>query len=151
VSREAVFHLLDRAECDALLMSQSVGRLAFSFRDRVDIEPIHYVYENGWIFGRTSFGTKVNMLAHHPWVAFEVDEVTALFAWRSVVVHGRIEFPDPEGAPIERALYARAVAAFRRLVADAFTDNDPTPAREIVFGLAVLEISGRAAMPPAGP
>lgn len=148
MSREAVFHLLDRAECDALLLSQSVGRLAFTFRDRVDIEPIHYVYEDGWIFGRTQFGTKINILAHHPWVAFEVDEVTALFEWRSVVVHGRIEFPDGEGAPHEREQFARAVAAFRRLVPDAFTTNDPTPARELVFGISVQEITGRAATPP---
>ncbi len=142
--------MLERAECDALLASQSVGRLAFSFRDRVDVEPIHYVYENGWIFGRTQFGTKVNILAHHPWIAFEVDDVRALFEWRSVVVHGRIQFPDAEGAPTERDLHARAVAAFQRLVPDAFTDNDPTPARDLVFAIAVQEITGRAASPPAG-
>ncbi len=148
MTREAVFHLLDRAECDALLASQSVGRLAFSFRDRVDVEPIHFVYESGWLFGRTQFGTKVNILAHHPWIAFEVDDVRALFDWRSVVVHGRIQFPDVGGAPSERELHARAVAAFQRLVPDAFTDDDPTPARDLVFAIAVQEITGRAATPP---
>jgi hypothetical protein len=145
-----VFHLLEREECDAVLASQSVGRLAFTFRDRVDIEPIHFVYEPGWIFGRTQFGTKVNILAHHPWVAFEVDEVRALFDWRSVVVHGRIEFPDPEGSVTDRELHARSVAAFRRLVSDAFTDDDPTPARDLVFAIAVQDLTGRAASPPAG-
>ena len=107
-----MFHQLDRAECDALLASQSVGRLAFTFRDRVDIEPIHFVYQAGWIFGRTQLGTKLNVLAHHPWVAFEADSVQSLFEWQSVVVHGRIEFPDPDGSPTERAHYERAVAAF---------------------------------------
>jgi nitroimidazol reductase NimA-like FMN-containing flavoprotein (pyridoxamine 5'-phosphate oxidase superfamily) len=143
-----VFHLLNRAECDAVLAAQSVGRLAFAFRDRVDIEPIHYVYRDGAVYGRTQFGTKVTVLAHHPWVAFEVDQVRALFDWESVVIHGRIEFPDPDGSPPQREMYADAVAAFRTLVPAAFTDTDPTPARELVFVIAVAEITGRAASPP---
>jgi nitroimidazol reductase NimA-like FMN-containing flavoprotein (pyridoxamine 5'-phosphate oxidase superfamily) len=149
VSREVVFQLLSRAECDAVLASQSVGRLAFAFRDRVDIEPIHYVYQDGSIYGRTQFGTKATVLAHHPWVAFEVDHVRALFDWDSVVIHGRIEFPDPEGSLPQRALYDKAVTAFRTLVPAAFTVDDPTPARELAFVISVQEISGRAATPPA--
>jgi len=139
------FLQLERHECEVLLGRQQVGRLAFTFRDRVDIEPIHYVFADGKIFGRTQFGTKVNVLAHHPWVAFEVDEVDALFDWRSVVVHGRIEFPDPDGSTQERAQYARGVEVFRRLVPDAFSETDPTPDRELVFFIHVHEMSGRAA------
>jgi len=139
------FHVLDRAECEALLTSQHVGRLAFSFRDRVDIEPIHYVYANGRIYGRTQYGTKVNVLAHHPWIAFEVDEITALFEWRSVVVHGRIEFPDPEGSPRDVERFAQAVELFRTLVPTAFDVDDPTPARELAFVIPVQEMTGRAA------
>ena len=33
---------LDFAEIEAMLQSHRYGRLAFTFRDRVDIEPIHY-------------------------------------------------------------------------------------------------------------
>jgi hypothetical protein len=53
--------------------------------------------------------------------------VRALFDWDSVVIHGRIEFPDPEGSPPQREPGAKAVAAVRTLVAwSAFlTDDDP--------------------------
>lgn len=146
-SGTAQFHTLDRPACDALLAAQHVGRLAFSFRDRVDIEPVHYVYDDGHIYGRTQVGTKVDVLAHHPWVAFEVDEVEALFHWRSVVVHGRIAFPDPEGAPTEREQYERGVEVFRRLVPDAFTTADPTPTRDLVFVIVVQDVAGRSAEP----
>ena len=139
------FHVLDRAESEALLGRHNVGRIAYSFRDRVDIEPVHYVFEDGHIYGRTQFGTKVEVMAHHPWVAFEVDEVDALFEWRSVVVHGRIVFPDPIGPPDEAAQYARGMEVFRTLVPAAFTDADPTPARDIVFVLHINDMSGRAA------
>ncbi len=145
MTNQPVFHVLERAECEALLASQHVGRLAFTFRDRVDIEPIHFVYADGHIYGRTQYGTKVNVLAHHPWVAFEVDEINAMFEWRSVVVHGRITFPDPDGSPYDVERFAHAVEMFRRLVPTAFAADDPTPARELAFVIAVLEMSGRAA------
>ena len=137
-------HVLDRAECEALLMSQHVGRLAFSFRDRVDIEPLHYVYANGHIYGRTQYGTKVNVLAHHPWIAFEVDAITAQFEWRSVVAHGRIEFPDPDGSPQDVERFERAVEQFRTRVPTAFYADDPTPARALACVIAVQEMTGRA-------
>lgn len=145
MSDAPTFRELDRAAGEALLASQYVGRLAFTFRDRVDIEPVHFVYHAGVIYGRTQPGAKVDVLAHHPWVAFEVDAVHALFDWQSVVVHGRIEFPAAHGAPAERAKYQTGVEAFRRLVPTAFADGDPTPERTLVFVLPVAEMSGRAA------
>lgn len=147
MSEEPQFRVLDREACEALLARGSVGRLAFSHQHRVDIEPVHYVYRDGWIFGRTQRGTKVTELVHRPWVAFEVDDVRALFAWESVVAHGRVEFPDPADGPRERDLHARAVAAFRALIPAAFTEADPTPARTIVFAISVQELAGRAAAP----
>src|SRR5438105_5401 len=83
--RAPIFGVLDRAGCEALLARQRVGRLAFAFHDRVDIEPIHYAYEDGWLYGRTSHGSKLATVLHNPWVAFEVDEVRSHFDWESVV------------------------------------------------------------------
>lgn len=140
-----VFQELSRAECEALLTSHSVGRLAFAFRDRVDIEPVHYVYRAGWIYGRTQPGTKLTVLSHHPWVAFEVDEVEALFIWRSVVVHGRVEFPDVERGPRDQQKLDEARVALQSLVPGAFTDADPTPFRNVVFAMPVEDMTGRAA------
>ena len=145
-----VIQHLDRPSCEALLARHQVGRLAYTFRDRVDIEPIHYVYADGHVYGRTQYGTKVEVLAHHPWVAFEVDEVSALFAWRSVVVHGRMTFPNPDGSPEERAQYERGVERFRELVPTAFTATDPTPHRDLVFMILVHDMTGRSATPPQG-
>ena len=139
------FSVLTAAQCRALLASQHVGRMAFTFRDRVDIEPVHYVYRDGWIWGRTQHGTKVNILAHHPWVAFQVDHVEALFSWRSVVVRGRMEFPDPDGSVQEQERYAAGVGAIRSLIPEAFSEHDPTPDRDLIFMLPTEELAGRAA------
>ena len=50
-------------EIENILERNNVGRLAFSLHDRVDIQPIHYVYERGWLYGRTSEGDKIATLA----------------------------------------------------------------------------------------
>lgn len=62
---------LDEPGCRALLGRRSPGRLAFSFRDRVDIQPLNFVLDGEWIFGRTSEGEKMNTLRHHRWIAIQ--------------------------------------------------------------------------------
>jgi nitroimidazol reductase NimA-like FMN-containing flavoprotein (pyridoxamine 5'-phosphate oxidase superfamily) len=134
---------LDDIEARAFLARQHVGRLAFSLHDRVDIEPISYTFDGGWILGRTSVGTKLSTLAHHPWCAFETDHVVGPFEWTSVVAKGTFYLLDPEaGSP---DLYSKALASARSLVPDAFTSSDPAPHRGVLFGIYVNEITGRSA------
>ena len=140
---EVTFRELTLDESRALLKSQHVGRLAFTLRDRVDIEPINYVSDGEWIFGRTSKGAKLSTLLHHPWCAFEVDEVRGTFDWSSVVVKGTFYLLDPEiGSP---DTYRRAEKLLREFVPGTFGAKDPAPHRDIVFGIYAHEITGRSA------
>jgi uncharacterized protein len=138
-------HALDRARIDAILERNQVGRIAFSFHDRVDIQPIHYVYRDGWIYGRTSMGAKLRTVLHNCWVAFEVDEVEGIFRWRSVVVHGACYIFDPEGSPRERDAWERGVELLRTLLPETFTAADPVAFRSTIFRIHVDEATGREA------
>lgn len=137
------FRELTTEECHALLARQHVGRIAFTLHDRVDIEPIGYVSDGEWIFGRTSVGTKLATLLHHPWCAVETDEVRDMFDWDSVVVKGTFYILDPEeGSP---GTYERAQKLLRKLVPGTFSQRDPTPHRVFLFGIFMREVSGRSA------
>ncbi|MGZ8376116.1 MAG: pyridoxamine 5'-phosphate oxidase family protein [Gemmatirosa sp.] len=141
--------VLDDDAARALLRRHDVGRLAYAWHDRVDIEPIHYVCdEAGTIHARTSVGAKLLTLRHHPWVAFEVDEVRGLHDWCSVVVHGTVYELRADGPAHERAAYERALALLRTVDPATLTPDDPTPWRTVLFTLAVHELHGRAAHPP---
>jgi nitroimidazol reductase NimA-like FMN-containing flavoprotein (pyridoxamine 5'-phosphate oxidase superfamily) len=131
-------------EAQALLARNHVGRIAFSQHDRVDVEPIHYVYEAPWIFGRTTTGAKLLTLAHNQWCAFETDEVRGMFDWESVVVKGPF---SPRDSPFASWDYTVALTALRRLLPSTLTADDPTPHRNIVFGVHASEISGRCSIP----
>jgi nitroimidazol reductase NimA-like FMN-containing flavoprotein (pyridoxamine 5'-phosphate oxidase superfamily) len=135
---------LSREEAVALLERNHVGRLAFAFRDRVDIEPITYVYHKEWLYARTAPGTKLTTVQHQPYVAFEVDEIRDRFHWRSVVVHGTIYFLDPERSPVDEQAYETALEVLRSLDAHTLTEDDPTPHRRALFRIHVDEIAGRA-------
>ena len=82
------FRDLDPRECVALLERHQVGRLAFSRKDRVDIEPIHYVHDDGWLYGRTAPGTKLQSVDWGTRASFEIDDLdpVAREGWSVVAV-----------------------------------------------------------------
>lgn len=142
-----VIREMAEASCLALLRRNAVGRVAFCFHDRVSIEPIHYVYANGWLFARTSYGQKMETIEHMPWVAFEVDEIEDTFTWKSVVVQGTIYRMEHDGGPIETSLRERGVKLLQRIVPGTGTENDPVAFRTLVFGIHVNSLTGRSCRP----
>lgn len=139
------FRGMTTEEVDALLERNHVGRIAYSFHDRVDIEPIHYLYADGAIYMRTAPGTKLVTLAHRPWVAFEVDEVDGPFDWRSVVAHGTVYVLSDVGSDEARASYQHALERLRELSPRALKKNDPVPERRVLLKLHLSEVAGREA------
>ena len=138
-----VFRELDDDECVALLARNHVGRIAFSYHDHVDIEPIHYVYDEGWIYGRTGDGTKLRTLAHNRWVAFETDEVTAIFDWQSVVAKGALYILEADGP--RGTEYERALEVLRTFMPETLGEGDPVPGRTAIFRIHADQLTGRAA------
>ncbi|HEY0971989.1 MAG TPA: pyridoxamine 5'-phosphate oxidase family protein [Gemmatimonadales bacterium] len=134
---------LSQEESVALLERQQVGRLAHAFRGRVDVVPVSYIHRDGWLYGRTSMGPKLLTLAHHHWVAFEVDEIRGPFDWTSVVIRGSFHPIDPEGSEPERERHAEALEVLRSRYPETFTEEDFAPHRTVLFRIHVDEMTGR--------
>jgi uncharacterized protein len=137
---------MTKRQMETLLTRQHVGRVAFTPAEReIEIHPVHYVFADGAIYGRTRFGAKYVAWMHRPYVAFEVDEVLGVFEWQSVVVRGTVYILTDRGSKSERDDFRRARVAIRTLMPAAFTARDPTPYRDVVFRIEPHEMSGRAA------
>ncbi|HVS60574.1 MAG TPA: pyridoxamine 5'-phosphate oxidase family protein, partial [Gemmatimonadaceae bacterium] len=145
-----LFSALGRKACEAILARNSVGRIAFSLHDSVKIVPIHYAYASGWIYGRTAAAGKLQEILRNRRVAFEVDEHTELFRWRSVVANGPLYLIEPGTTPSDRRVHTKAVSLIRQLVPSALTGSDPVPFRDQLFRIRVAEISGRESGPTGG-
>lgn len=141
-----VFARLTADDCDAVLRRNHVGRIAFVTGGIVDIEPVHFVAANSWVFMRSADGAKLEAFAHSPYVAFEVDEVDGTFDWRSVVAHGTIYVMAQHGGRYDREAYRRSLDALRSFVPETLTETDPTPFRDTIYGLHIDRMTGRMAM-----
>lgn len=136
------FRPMDRAATDALLARNRVGRIAYVHRGRLEVEPVIYGLADGWLWARTAYGTTwappgEGQVSGTP-VVFEVDEVEAGFAWRSVVVRGTlhpVEHPADGGDP---ALWVHGVELIRALDAGAAASL-----RTALVRVAVQEVTGR--------
>jgi nitroimidazol reductase NimA-like FMN-containing flavoprotein (pyridoxamine 5'-phosphate oxidase superfamily)/osmotically-inducible protein OsmY len=143
-----LIEVLSVPKSEEILARNSVGRLAFSVHGRVNVVPVHFVYDKGWIYGRTAPGGKLLQLLRTRRVAFEVDEHAALFDWRSVVVHGT--FYVIEQSVENAAVFEHAVGLLRQLLPEVLTASDPVPFRSHLFRINAAEITGQAASPTGG-
>jgi len=141
---QPVFRELSERDARRILKANHLGRMAFSFQDKVDIRPVHYVFTAGWCFGRTSPGEKLLTLEHNRWVAFEVDEVTGPFDWVSVIAKGTFYQLSPEGSTHDVALYKRALRHLRTLMPETLRAGDPVSFRTEVFGISVDSLTGKS-------
>lgn len=136
---------LSARQSQVVLARNCVGRLAFLAGGRLELIPVHYVYADQTIFGRTSFGAKCAAWERDTSVVFEVDEPEAMYDWRSVIVRGTLRVLPASGTRDERAEYWGAVTAIRRAFPDTLTERDPVPTRRCVFAIAPVEMTGREA------
>jgi nitroimidazol reductase NimA-like FMN-containing flavoprotein (pyridoxamine 5'-phosphate oxidase superfamily)/nucleotide-binding universal stress UspA family protein len=97
---------LDREQCEHLLRTELIGRLACQAGGSLYVVPMAYAYEDGAMFLRSGEGKKVRMMRESPAVCFQVDHILDLANWRSVIVWGT--FRELHGA--------EAAAGLQRLV-----------------------------------
>jgi nitroimidazol reductase NimA-like FMN-containing flavoprotein (pyridoxamine 5'-phosphate oxidase superfamily) len=92
---------LDEAQIDNLLLSQSIGRIACTDGKKPYITPVTYIFDGKNIIGQTREGMKLEIIRNNPNVCFEVDVVSSMNNWRSVIVSGT--FRELAGEDAEKA------------------------------------------------
>jgi hypothetical protein len=81
----------DEKQIDELLESQFIGRIGCHADGITYIVPVNYVFDGKAIYVHSAEGMKIKMLRSNPSVCFEVDVITDIFNWRSVIVWGQFE------------------------------------------------------------
>jgi len=78
-------------QMDSLLRSKFTGRIGCSYDGKTYVVPVSYAYDGEFIFGYTVEGLKTNILRANPVLCFQVDDISDLANWQSVVVQGIFE------------------------------------------------------------
>ena len=82
---------LDKSQIDDLLKSELIGRVGCFDGNKVYVVPITFAYNDGYIYGHTKDGLKIQMMRNNPDVCFEIDWMKDLSNWKSVIVYGIFE------------------------------------------------------------
>jgi len=82
---------LTKEEMQTLLKEQLIGRMACYGDGQLYLVPVSYAYHEQYIYVRSLEGLKIDIMRRNPDVCFEVDNVSDMANWRSVVVWGRFE------------------------------------------------------------
>ena len=142
-----VFMTLPSSQSEAILLRNSIGRIAFALDGRVQVLPVNYVYMNGWIYGRTAAPA---YLSSNAAVTFQVDQYDAASEWCSVDVRGKLDLVESESEESTRGIYPKVLSSILRLVR-AEVRREPSPLfHDQLFGIKAIEISGRGSLPVEG-
>lgn len=82
---------MNKTQIDNLLRSEVIGRIGCAAEGKVYVVPITFVYDGIRILAHTALGLKVDMMRSNSNVCFEVDHVSNLANWQSVIVWGTYE------------------------------------------------------------
>ena len=82
---------LNDTEINNVLSSQVIGRLACTDNKKPYIVPLTYMYDGKYIYGQTNEGLKLKILRKNPNICFEVEVMTDMRNWKSVIVFGKFE------------------------------------------------------------
>ncbi|MCB7481026.1 pyridoxamine 5'-phosphate oxidase family protein [Christiangramia sediminis] len=84
---------LTHKECLDLLTRNYIGRISFISKGNPEIIPITYYYnpEKNSIISYSGEGSKITAMRKNNSVSFQVDEISDLDKWKSVLVYGKYE------------------------------------------------------------
>lgn len=82
---------LSKQKIESILSSQVLGRLACCDGLHPYVTPVTYTYDGKYIYGQTNDGKKLDILRKNPNVCFEVDQMTNMRNWESVIIYGKFE------------------------------------------------------------
>ena len=90
-----VIYDLTPEECCKILERESLGRLACARGNQPYVVLTGFAYHSAYLYGFSAVGQKIEWMRANPCVCVEIDTVTSLDRWSTVIVTGHYEeLPD---------------------------------------------------------
>ncbi|PKD17274.1 hypothetical protein APR41_18625 [Salegentibacter salinarum] len=138
-------------ESTKLLADNYIGRLGYISRGRGEIIPITYYYdpEQKSILTYSGQGGKIEAMRKNPLVTFQVDEISSLEKWKSVLLYGTFEELEGTDAKYILRLFSEGVKKAiknKGIPCPDFIENFSSKSNSdapIVYRINIDEINGR--------
>lgn len=141
---------LSDAKIQSVLSSQVLGRLGCTDGKRPYIVPVTYAYDGKYIYGQTNEGMKLKILRKNPNICFEIDMMTDMANWQSVLVFGKFEELKNEKAKKARdILFGRVFSLMTSSTIHAYGHeesskvDDSTRIKHVMYRIKIKKVTGR--------
>jgi hypothetical protein len=141
---------LTETQINNLLTRQAVGRIGYYDGVKSYITPVTYVYDGKYIYGQTNKGLKLSVMRSNPSVCFEVDAMTGISNWESVIAWGRFEeLQDEAGVEARKFLYNGVLDLLTEKAVHPHEHgscqlvDDSNRIKEFVYRIRITEKEGR--------
>ncbi len=141
---------LNTDQINSILFSQVVGRLACTDNNQPYIVPVTYMYDGQNIYGQTNEGMKLKILRNNPNICFEVDRMTDMRNWQSVIVFGEFEeLKIIEAEDARKRLFNRVYPLMTSSTIHPFGHevtgkvDDSTRQKNVMYRINIQKMSGR--------
>ncbi|MBP6686370.1 MAG: pyridoxamine 5'-phosphate oxidase family protein [Lacibacter sp.] len=141
---------LNEQQINNLLASQVVGRLACTDSIQPYLVPVTYAFDGNYIYGQTNEGMKLDLLRNNPNVCFEVDSLTDMANWQSVIVRGKFEELKEHDADNARVILKNRIFP---MMTSAVIDgeqheveselDDSNRMKHVMYRISIAEKTGR--------
>jgi len=138
---------LDKNEIEELISRLDYGHLACCDGSEPYVVPIHYAYNNGYIYIYTTQGKKSEIISKNPRICLQIEDVKDNRDWKSVVVFG--EAQELKGETDKAEAVASIVSKNPTLtpaVSIHWMDNWVRENIEVIYRITPLESTGRQAI-----
>jgi nitroimidazol reductase NimA-like FMN-containing flavoprotein (pyridoxamine 5'-phosphate oxidase superfamily) len=117
--------VLSENEIEDVLEQQAIGRIGCHADGITYVVPINYVYKDGYVYGHSAEGKKIDMLRSNPQVCFQIDDIESITQWKSVITWGVYE-EITDGKEMQKAMQE-----IIRHIMPLITDNNAHPSHGI--------------------
>ena len=143
---------LNEEQVNNVLASQVLGRLACTDGLQPYIVPVTYCYDGKYIYGQTNDGTKLDIVRKNPNICFQVDMMTDMANWQSVLVFGQFEElteGDAESQIARETLFARVFSLMTSSTVHAHEHepgtavDDSNRVKPVMYRIVITRKTGR--------
>jgi len=140
---------LNNIQINNLLTSQVVGRIACTDGRQPYIVPVTFVFDGKYIYGQTNEGHKLELLRKNPNVCFEIDAMTDMRNWQSVLVYGKFEeLKNTMAEKVRHHLFTRVFPLMTHSVVNSHghgvtaSIDDSTRIKQVMYRIKVKKLTG---------
>lgn len=111
--------------------------------NEIHVVPVNYIYDDGCIYGHSTWNPKVGLLRENPFVCFQVEDVSKLTPWRSVIAWGHFEeLTGDDAARAMRLLIYRLADEGHAERSDLEVDLEALLETTVVYRIKITQIKG---------